>query len=147
VQQAAVWRVHRRKAWWAGISNPWLSAGSAGDAAAMRRVYAMSESTPDKRGRWREYHALCDAIRRRWHERCYQQPLPRCPPYPADLIGLACGAKTRAGTPCKITTLYFGGRCKWHGGMSSGPKTEVGKEQSRINGRKGGRPKKEKPKS
>ncbi|MER2515251.1 MAG: HGGxSTG domain-containing protein [Candidatus Accumulibacter phosphatis] len=107
----------------------------------------MSDATPDKHRRWREYHALCGAIRRRWHERGYQQPLPRCPPCPADSIGLACGAKTRAGTPCKITTLYFGGRCKWHGGMSTGPKTEAGKEQSRINGRKGGRPKKQEPES
>lgn len=107
----------------------------------------MNESTPEKRRRWREYHALCDEIRRRRQERGYQEPLQSFPAYPADLIGLPCGARTRAGTPCKITTLYFGGRCKWHGGCSTGPKTEAGKEQSRINGRKGGRPKRQKPES
>jgi hypothetical protein len=46
----------------------------------------------------------------------------------------------------KLTAFYKGGRCKWHGGCSTGPKTDAGKEQARINGRKGGRPKKNKPK-
>lgn len=53
-----------------------------------------------------------------------------------------CGAKTRAGTPCKQKTVYGNGRCKFHGGLSTGPKTDAGKEQARINGRKGGRPRK-----
>lgn len=53
-----------------------------------------------------------------------------------------CGAKTRAGTPCKQKAIYENGRCKFHGGMATGPVTEAGKEQSRINGRKGGRPRK-----
>ncbi|RKT46805.1 HGGxSTG domain-containing protein [Thiocapsa rosea] len=52
-----------------------------------------------------------------------------------------CGAKTRAGTPCKRRDIYPSGRCRLHGGLSTGPKTEAGREQSRINGRKGGRPK------
>jgi hypothetical protein len=53
-----------------------------------------------------------------------------------------CGAKTRAGTPCKQKTVYWNGRCKLHGGLSTGPTTAAGKEQARVNGRKGGRPKK-----
>ena len=53
-----------------------------------------------------------------------------------------CGAKTRAGTPCKQKAIYWNGRCKFHGGLATGPTTEAGKEQSRINGRKGGRPRK-----
>ena len=53
-----------------------------------------------------------------------------------------CGAKTRAGTPCKQKAIYWNGRCKFHGGLATGPVTEAGKEQSRINGRKGGRPRK-----
>lgn len=54
-----------------------------------------------------------------------------------------CGAKTRAGTPCKQKAIYWNGRCKFHGGLATGPKTEAGKEQCRINGRKGGRPRKD----
>jgi len=99
----------------------------------------------DKRRRWREHHELCSALLQRWEARGYQYPPPKTPPLPDDLWDLPCGAKTRAGTPCKITTLYFGGRCKWHGGLSTGPKSEAGKEQCRINGRKGGRPKKQEP--
>jgi hypothetical protein len=53
-----------------------------------------------------------------------------------------CGAKTRAGIPCKQKTVYWNGRCKFHGGLSTGPTTAAGKEQARINGRKGGRPRK-----
>lgn len=56
-----------------------------------------------------------------------------------------CGAKTRAGTPCKQKTIYWNGRCKFHGGLATGPSTEAGKEQCRINGRKGGRPRKAGP--
>lgn len=111
---------------------------------AARRGAPMNESTADKRRRLREHGDLCAAVHRLWQERGYQHPPPHCPALPADLIGLTCGAKTRAGTPCKLTTLYDNGRCKWHGGCSTGPKTEAGKEQARINGRKGGRPKKPK---
>ncbi len=51
-----------------------------------------------------------------------------------------CGAKTRAGTPCKQKAVYANGRCKFHGGLSTGPKTPQGRRQSAINGRLGGRP-------
>ena len=54
-----------------------------------------------------------------------------------------CGAKTRAGTPCRQKSICWNGRCKFHGGLATGPKTDAGKEQSRINGRKGGRPRKD----
>ena len=57
-----------------------------------------------------------------------------------------CGAINRAGLPCRMLAIFNNGRCKWHGGASTGPKTDAGKEQARINGRKGGRPRKE-PKS
>lgn len=63
---------------------------------------------------------------------------------PSDLREMACEAKTRAGTPCKLKAIYRNGRCKFHGGLSTGPKTEAGKEQARINGRRGGRPRKPK---
>lgn len=46
-------------------------------------------------------------------------------------IEYPCGAWTRAGTPCRITAVYASGRCKLHGGMSTGPKTEEGKERIR----------------
>jgi len=44
-----------------------------------------------------------------------------------------CGAKTRQGTPCKNTRLYRNGRCKNHGGHSTGPKTPEGKARALAN--------------
>lgn len=46
-----------------------------------------------------------------------------------------CLAKTRKGTPCKIRGEVFeckngNLRCRYHGGLSTGPKTPEGKERS-----------------
>jgi transcriptional regulator with XRE-family HTH domain len=40
-----------------------------------------------------------------------------------------CGAKTRKGTPCAALSLPNKRRCKFHGGMSTGPKTPEGRER------------------
>ena len=52
-------------------------------------------------------------------ERDYSYPPPTYPSLPAELVGMTCGAKTRAGTPCKRTDIFSNGRCKFHGGLSS----------------------------
>lgn len=49
-----------------------------------------------------------------------------------------CGAKTRSGSPCGRpagwgTDHPGSGRCKLHGGCSTGPKTEAGKQKVRDN--------------
>lgn len=46
-------------------------------------------------------------------------PDVRWPPFPEAAHGLACGAKTRAGTPCRRRDLSSNGRCKLHGGLST----------------------------
>ncbi len=45
---------------------------------------------------------------------------------------LQCGAKTRRGTPCRCRPVPGKRRCKFHGGMSTGPKTEAGKQRISI---------------
>lgn len=40
-----------------------------------------------------------------------------------------CGAKTRSGTPCKHWAMK-NGRCRLHGGMSTGAKTPSGKARA-----------------
>lgn len=65
----------------------------------------------------------------------------RFSPGPHELRDQCCGAKTRAGTPCKRKTIFINGRCKLHGGLSTGPTSEAGKAVSRTNGKGGGRPK------
>lgn len=59
--------------------------------------------------------------------------LPPLPPFPDHLRGLTCGARTRAGKPCKRTDLMSCGRCKLHGGASTGPKTPEGRQASLSN--------------
>jgi hypothetical protein len=41
-----------------------------------------------------------------------------------------CGAKTRSGTSCKAPAMA-NGRCRMHGGKSTGPRTPEGLERSR----------------
>ncbi len=44
-----------------------------------------------------------------------------------------CNARTRAGTLCPSTELLRGGRCRLHGGASTGPRTLAGKIRSALN--------------
>jgi hypothetical protein len=50
---------------------------------------------------------------------------------PGDFTRAArCGAKTRRGTPCQCPAMR-NGRCRLHGGLSTGPKTAEGIERIR----------------
>ena len=42
-----------------------------------------------------------------------------------------CGARTRAGDPCRQPALV-NGRCRLHGGHSTGPRTDAGKSATRA---------------
>jgi hypothetical protein len=41
-----------------------------------------------------------------------------------------CGAQTRKGEPCQWGLLLQGGRCRCHGGLSTGPRTREGLQRS-----------------
>jgi hypothetical protein len=41
-----------------------------------------------------------------------------------------CGSRTRAGTPCRQAAMG-NGRCRMHGGLSTGPRTAEGLERIR----------------
>jgi hypothetical protein len=45
----------------------------------------------------------------------------------AALTNLFCGAKTCSGEPCEKFPLASKIRCRLHGGLSTGPKTEAGR--------------------
>ena len=50
---------------------------------------------------------------------------------PADLLKAPrCGAKNRQGIPCRCPAMA-NGRCRLHGGLSTGPKTAEGIERIR----------------
>lgn len=54
---------------------------------------------------------------------------------PADYDGsnpALCNARTQSGRPCRAAKRAHG-RCKWHGGLSTGPKTPVGKARALAN--------------
>ncbi|MEY2149777.1 MAG: hypothetical protein EPN67_02805 [Pusillimonas sp.] len=54
---------------------------------------------------------------------------------PADYAGddpRLCNARTKSGRPCRALKLG-GGRCKWHGGLSTGPRTPEGKARCADN--------------
>jgi hypothetical protein len=58
---------------------------------------------------------------------------------PGDLTkARRCGARTRSGRPCKGPAMA-NGRCRMHGGPSTGPRTPGGKERSRMASWKHGR--------
>src|SRR5205823_8598185 len=48
------------------------------------------------------------------------------PKRPKFLKGLTCGARTKSGKPCRSSALGPSGRCKYHGGASTGPQTPKG---------------------
>lgn len=55
---------------------------------------------------------------------------------PADYAGddpSLCNARTKTGQPCRALGLPGSGRCKWHGGLSTGPRTAEGKAESAKN--------------
>ncbi|WP_306292482.1 HGGxSTG domain-containing protein [Solemya velum gill symbiont] len=78
----------------------------------------------------------CERIYEIWDSEDYPYPVPDLPDYPPEFSDLTCGAKTRAGHPCKQKILYSSGRCRYHGGLSTGPKTEEGKAKSVRNWRR-----------
>ena len=44
-----------------------------------------------------------------------------------------CRARTHAGTPCQAPGRGKGGRCRWHGGKSTGPTSVEGKAKAMLN--------------
>lgn len=80
----------------------------------------------------REERVRRKALNRAVHQARRKQAVQACPKP-------RCGARRkRDGLPCQAQALPRG-RCKLHGGMSSGPKTEAGKARSMANLRRGRR--------
>jgi hypothetical protein len=115
-------------------------------------------STAEQRRRlraWRRKHERATVAWRETYLGRAGVPAPLWPPFPPDLLGMLCGARTRAGPPCKraaaadpdLSGTRWGaiprnGRCRLHGGASTGPRTAGGKARSAANGR---RPKRGRP--
>ena len=61
----------------------------------------------------------------------------------ADWPGKRCLAKTRRGTECQRPAITGAGRCRLHGGRSTGPRTEEGRARISAANTKHGRKTKE----
>lgn len=91
-------------------------------------------STPEQRRRLKAYCVEWDRVAELRRLLSATQQPPPWPELPAECVGMVCGGKgRRSGKPCQSTDLYPNGRCKWHGGASTGPKTAEGKERSQAN--------------
>lgn len=78
------------------------------------------------------HNEQCMAEHKAWEAAGFNHAAkPPARQFPDDLHAIQCGARTRAGTPCKRTDIHANGRCKYHGGMSTGARTEEGKERQR----------------
>jgi len=54
--------------------------------------------------------------------------LPSYPSFPPECSDMRCGAKAKStGEPCKSKDIHMNARCRWHGGLSTGPKSAEGK--------------------
>lgn len=74
---------------------------------------------------WREHSDASEQWHAAWRATGYAYQPPISVPFPDELRGLTCGARTRAGTHCKRRDLYRSGRCLLHGGASTGPKRQT----------------------
>lgn len=55
------------------------------------------------------------------------------PKRPHFLKGLTCGARKQSGKLCRSTVLGASGRCKFHGGASTGPQSAEGQARALEN--------------
>lgn len=94
----------------------------------------MHYGTPELRKRLKRYYLDSQRAFEQWAAAGYRWPGPSVP-YPPECRGMACGARTRAGAPCRLTSIYANGRCKFHGGCSTGPTTAAGKRRAAQNGK------------
>lgn len=104
---------------------------------AVAEMLALFQRAAEAERQWAEYAAALpndnkrQLFRQWWAEASAAQAAGRyvrsCPRY---LRGLTCGARKKDGTLCRSTTLCANGRCKFHGGASTGPRTPEGRARA-----------------
>lgn len=85
----------------------------------------------------REAYYQRDAERQAWFNLPRHLRTVPCPPRyewqrrPEHLRTIPCGATTRRGEPCRNIHLARNGRCRFHGGNSTGARTPAGRARQR----------------
>jgi len=93
----------------------------AAEAERQWAAYAANLPDDDKRRLFREWWAEAEAAQ------AAGRYVRSCPKY---LRGVTCGVRKKDGSQCRSTTLRANGRCKFHGGASTGPRSEAGRARA-----------------
>ena len=123
---ALVYETDPRRAW-----RQWVQARQQWQA---RREHVLAHQPPLARGALLGSRCALSAALMARHA-AEQAVLAERPAFPEVCRGMSCGAHTRKGTPCQRGDLYGQrGRCRLHGGLSTGPRTVEGKQRAALNG-------------
>ena len=93
-----------------------------------RRIVVEDGRTPEVRQHLRELRRRGVKVGPLLGDELDRQPGDTLRGAPAGFTHPAlCGARTKAGHPCRALKVKGRKRCKWHGGLSTGPRTAEGK--------------------
>ena len=88
------------------------------------RLVARHNNAPNTRRRGRAHHGVLRLLR---HQKCKTSVIP-VQAVSARNPATACAAKTRTGRAC-VRKAMANGRCPNHGGLSSGPRSDAGRQR------------------
>ena len=111
----------------------WTGCGNALPRLRMRRVIVEDGHNPEVRQHLRELRARGIEVGPLLGDELASQTGDTRRGVPSDYAGGnpdLCNARTRSGRPCRALALPRTGRCKWHGGLSTGPRTPEGKARA-----------------
>lgn len=88
---------------------------------------ALGIHVPSRMERHRKSDAQQEVMDRKW--RAELQRLKEAEEHRKATRRVICGARTRSGRPCRAKSEPGKQRCRFHGGMSTGPKSEAGRQR------------------
>ena len=114
--------------------DDWSGCGNTLPRPQFRRVVVEDGHTPEVRQHLRELrargvnvgHVLGDELNLRPGDTKRGAP-------PGFTHPSLCGARTKGGHPCRAMKVAGRKRCRWHGGLSTGPRTPDGKAKCARN--------------
>ena len=110
--------------WQKSVTEAWAAIALTVEAQRQWAAHAATLPDDEKRKLFREWWAQAAAAE------AAGRYVPRFPTY---LRGLTCGTIKRDGRPCGSKTLCANGRCKFHGGASTGPTSPEGRARALAN--------------
>ena len=107
--------------------DDWTGCGNELPRLRFRRVVVEDGHTAKVRHYLRELRARGVKVGPLLGDELDRQPGDTLRGTPASFTHPAlCGARTKAGHPCRAMKVPSRKRCRWHGGLSTGPRTAAG---------------------